>query len=148
MNIDTVQDRSFAYLLLRLVLGLNIAIHGISRLYAGPAVFANALIPMFAHTPLPSWLVYAFGISLPWVEAITGLCVLFGALSRWAYVLGLLEIAALTFGSTLRQDWESAGLQLTYALIYAILLSTREYNTFSMDRWLSRAHRSSSPVPI
>ena len=146
MSIHTMQDRSLAYLLLRLILGLNIAIHGISRLYAGPIVFAQTMIPMFAHTPLPSWSVYAFGLCLPWAEAIVGICVLFGAATRWAYVTGLLMIAMLTFGSTLRQDWESAGLQLIYALVYAILFSARDYNLFSIDTWLIGRSRNHSPV--
>ena len=143
MEINTLQDQCIAYALLRFVLGLNIAVHGISRLYTGAPAFAHAMVSMFAHTPLPSWSVYAFGMALPWVEAATGTCVLFGVASRWAYVFGLLEIAALTFGTTLRQDWESAGLQLTYALIYAGLLATRKYNRISIDglfhRGLGRA---------
>ena len=142
MDVDTAQDRALAYSLFRFVLGLNIAMHGTSRLYGGPSVFAQAMVQMFAHTPLPSSSVYAFGMFLPWAEAIVGLFVLFGLLSRWAYVIGLLEIAALTFGTTLRQDWESAGLQLIYALAYAILLATRERNTISLDRWFTGRHHN------
>jgi hypothetical protein len=33
-------------------------------------------------------------------------------------------IVALAFGSTLRQEWEIAGLQLTYILVDAILLAS------------------------
>jgi thiosulfate dehydrogenase [quinone] large subunit len=146
MNADTVRDRSLAYFLLRFVLGLNIAVHGISRLYAGPSTFAHALVPMFSQTPLPSTAVYAFGVCLPWAEAIVGIFVLLGACSRWAYVIGLLEIAALTFGSTLRQDWESAGLQLIYALLYAILLATRDYNGLSIDGWFGKRHHPIAPT--
>ena len=75
----------------------------------------------------------SFALSLPWVETLVGVGVLLGVTTQWWYVAGLLEIAALTFGTTLRQDWESAGLQLTYAFIYAALLATREYNTLSID---------------
>jgi thiosulfate dehydrogenase [quinone] large subunit len=131
-------DRSLAYALLRLVLGLNIALHGISRIAAGTAVFAHGLVPMFEKTPLPAWSVYGFGLCLPWAEALTGLLIVFGLASRVAYVMGLLEIAALTFGSSLRQDWNAAGLQLTYALIYAILLAMRAYNRYSVDAWFTR----------
>lgn len=42
-------------------------------------------------------------------------------------------IFVLTFGTTLRQDWEAAGLQLTYALIFSALLASREWNTLSVD---------------
>jgi thiosulfate dehydrogenase (quinone) large subunit len=81
--------------------------------------------------------VYFYAASLPFAEAIIGLFVLFGVASRYAYVAGSLVILSLTFGSTLRQDWESAGLQLIYALLYAILLATREYNKFSVDAWMT-----------
>jgi hypothetical protein len=56
-------------------------------------------------------------------------------------VFGLLLIASLTFGAALRQDWDSAGLQLIYALVYAILLASREYNLLSVDGWLAALQR-------
>jgi thiosulfate dehydrogenase [quinone] large subunit len=130
-------DRQLAYGLLRLILGTNIMIHGVSRIYLGVKGFAQALVPLFAKTPLPPGAVYAYASALPVAEAIIGLCVLLGFESRYAYVVGLLLIASLTFGAALRQDWDSAGLQLIYALLYAILLASREYNVLSVDRWLA-----------
>jgi hypothetical protein len=62
------QDIAVAYLLLRMTIGLNIFIHGLSRLLMGVTVFADSLVPMFAKTFLPGWSVYAFGLVLPWVE--------------------------------------------------------------------------------
>jgi thiosulfate dehydrogenase [quinone] large subunit len=129
-------DKQLAYALLRLILGMNIAVHGLSRIYTGVKSFAEGMVPLFAKTPLPPASVYFYAASLPFAEAIIGLFVLFGVASRYAYVAGGLVILSLTFGSTLRQDWESAGLQLIYALLYAILLATREYNKFSLDTWL------------
>ena len=94
-------------------------------------------VTLFAKTPLPPASVYFYAASLPFAEAIIGLFVLFGVASRYAYLAGGLLILSLTFGSTLRQDWESAGLQLIYALLYAILLATRDYNKFSVDGWMT-----------
>jgi thiosulfate dehydrogenase (quinone) large subunit len=136
-ELSRTMDRQLAYGLLRVVLGTNIAIHGVSRIYMGVKNFAQALVPLFAKTPLPPGAVYAYASALPVVEAIIGLCVLFGFGSRYAYVSGLLLIASLTFGAALRQDWDSAGLQLIYALLYAILLACREYNLLSLDGWLA-----------
>ena len=136
-ELTRAMDKQLAYGLLRLVLGTNIMIHGVSRMYMGVKDFAQALVPLFAKTPLPPGAVYAYASALPVVEAIIGLCVLFGFESRYAYVLGLLLIASLTFGAALRQDWDSAGLQLIYALLYAILLASREYNLLSVDGWLA-----------
>ena len=49
------QDIAVAYLLLRMTIGLNIFIHGPSRLFMGVTVFAGSLVPMFAKTFLPGW---------------------------------------------------------------------------------------------
>jgi len=136
------RDIAIAYLLLRATVGLNICIHGVSRLLAGPANFANALVPLFQKTPLPAWSVYGFGIVLPWVEFVLGLLVLFGLRTRDALIGSSLLILVLTFGSTLRQDWESAGLQLIYALLYAVLLAFRNCNVFSLDARLNKAARA------
>jgi thiosulfate dehydrogenase [quinone] large subunit len=88
---------------------------------------------MFHATPLPSWSVTAFGFVLPWVEAALGLLLLLGLATRFALAAASLTILVLTFGSTLRQDWESAGLQLIYAAIYAALLVFRSENVYSLD---------------
>jgi thiosulfate dehydrogenase [quinone] large subunit len=136
-EVSRTMDRQLAYGLLRLILGMNILIHGVSRLYMGVKNFAQTLVPLFVKTPLPPGAVYAYASALPFVEAMIGLCVLLGFGSRYAYVCGLLLIASLTFGAALRQDWDSAGLQLIYALLYAILLAGREYNAFSIDGWLA-----------
>jgi len=134
---STIVDRRLAYTLLRVIIGVNIALHGITRIAMGTDSFAHSLVPMFAKTPLPAWSVYAFGLCLPWAEALTGLLVLAGAASRVAYVLGMLQLAALTFGVALRQDWPTASLQLTYALVYCVLLAGRSYNRYSIDGWIA-----------
>jgi thiosulfate dehydrogenase [quinone] large subunit len=126
-------DLKLAYLFLRLTLGVNICFHGVSRLLAGPAVFASSLLPEFQKTLLPSWSVYGFGLTLPWTEAILGFLLLIGLGTRWALIGGSLLILVLTFGSTLHQDWNAAGAQLVYAAIYAALLAFRERNAWSVD---------------
>jgi thiosulfate dehydrogenase [quinone] large subunit len=130
---DVQQDRRLAYTLLRAIIGVNLAVHGISRLLAGPHPFATSLVTMFHDTPLPAWSVLSFGLALPWVETALGLLILLGLATRFALIAASLTILALTFGSTLRQDWQSAGLQLIYAAIYAALLAFRQENTYSLD---------------
>jgi thiosulfate dehydrogenase [quinone] large subunit len=130
---EAQQDRRLAYALLRAIIGVNLAVHGVSRLLAGPHAFATSLVTMFHATPLPAWSVLAFGLVLPWIEAALGLLILLGLATRFALIAASLTILALTFGSTLRQDWQSAGLQLIYAAIYAALLAFRQENTYSLD---------------
>ena len=135
-DISTPQlDAALGYLILRTTLGLNIFIYGLSRIISGPANFANSLIPMFEHTFLPADLVYLFGLCLLWAEAVVGGLNLVGLCTRYALIVGAFLILNLTFGATLRQDWESAGLQLIYVAIYAALLALSEYNRFSVDAY-------------
>ncbi len=67
------------------------------------------------------------------MEALVGLFILLGAATRIALAAGALLIVVLTFGSTLHQDWEVAGLQLIYAVVYFALLALRQYNSLSVD---------------
>lgn len=116
------EDRQLAHAVLRLVLGTNIAVHGVVRVGA-PASFADSLVQGFAGTPLPEWSVRAFATSLPFLELAVGLCILLGFRLRLALVLGGALMASLTLGESLRQQWSTVGLQLVYALAYYVLLS-------------------------
>jgi thiosulfate dehydrogenase [quinone] large subunit len=127
------QDIAVAYLLLRMTIGLNIFIHGLSRLLMGVTVFVDSLVPMFAKTFLPGWSVYAFGLVLPWVETLLGLLLLIGFRSRICLVGCSTLIFVLTFGTSIRQDWNTAGSQLVYAAIFACLLAYREGDVYSLD---------------
>jgi thiosulfate dehydrogenase (quinone) large subunit len=136
---STESDYALAYALLRATLGVNIAMHGISRILAGVGGFAAGLEKQFAATPLPHIAVAAFAHALPWAEGIIGLLILFGFATRYALIAGALLIIVLTFGTNLHQDWQVAGLQLIYAIAYALLIAFQRYNVFSVDRSLSRS---------
>ena len=131
-------DERLAYALLRLVVGANLMMHGISRLIAGPGEFAAKLVMQFAHAPLPAWSVWAFGLVLPALEAGLGLLLLIGLRTRAVLTAATLLILVLTFGSSLLQDWSAAGIQLTYAAVYAALVFLRRYNGWSVDAWMAR----------
>ncbi|HEV2710634.1 MAG TPA: DoxX family membrane protein [Edaphobacter sp.] len=136
-NFDS-SDQRLAYALLRMVVGLNLMMHGVSRMIAGSDKFAAHLVDQFAHTPLPAWSVWGFGMVLPAIEGLIGLLLLLGLRTRAALVAGSLLIMVLTFGSSLTQDWAVAGLQLTYALIYSALLFLLRYNGWSLDACMVR----------
>jgi thiosulfate dehydrogenase [quinone] large subunit len=134
-----LRDVTLAYALLRIGLGLNICLHGVVRWAAGLRNFAESLLPMFQKTPLPTWSVVSFGYVLPIVEATIGACVLFGFQTRRALISGAVLMLVLMFGSTLRQDWPTVGIQLTYSLVYSLLLAGIRFNSYSIDRQLSRS---------
>jgi thiosulfate dehydrogenase (quinone) large subunit len=131
-------DERLAYALLRIVVGANLMMHGISRMIAGTGEFAAKLVMQFAHAPLPAWSVWAFGLVLPAIEGGLGLLLLIGLRTRAVLIAAMLLIMVLTFGSSLLQDWSAAGIQLTYAAIYAALLFLRRYNSRSADAWMAR----------
>ncbi|MFY9938796.1 MAG: DoxX family protein [Silvibacterium sp.] len=128
-----LRDAALSYALLRVALGLNICLHGVVRWAAGLRNFAESLLPMFQKTPLPAWSVYSFGCVLPIVEALVGFCVLFGFQTKRALISGSVLMLVLTFGSTLRQDWPTVGIQLMYSLVYSLLLAGTAVNYYSID---------------
>lgn len=137
------RTKQFGYLVLRLCLGMNIAMHGISRLLAGEPGFGFALAKQFQNTFLPVWSVRAFGFTLPWVEAAIGILLLAGLVTRAALLAGGFVIAILTFGVCLLQQWDVAGIQLIYALAFAALLAFDRYNSFSIDSLRASGNRMS-----
>ena len=134
---SAMSDAAIAYGLLRLTMGINIALHGISRQIAGQAAFLAYLNHYFEKTPLiPKESLPLFAFTIMWAETIFGLLMMVGLFTRVALIGGGLVIAMLAVGSNLAQDWGIAGLQLTYALIYYFLLKNREQlNGLSIDGW-------------
>lgn len=129
-------DASLAYGIFRFAFGINIFGHGFIRIMNGTSVFAAWMLKEMQGTMLPRAMVLPFGYMIPWAEFTLGLLLILGLFTRTALVLGALVIAALTFGTTLRQDWTIAGLQLTYTLAYFFLLFFRENNNqWSLDEW-------------
>jgi thiosulfate dehydrogenase (quinone) large subunit len=132
----TASDLFLAYLLLRATLGVNIFLHGASRILSGQGHFASTVIQQFQAALLPHFLVVSFAWSLPWAEAAIGLLILVGLFTRLGLILGALLILVLTFGSSLLQDWQIVGVQLIYAAVYAALLAFLSANRFSLDALL------------
>jgi thiosulfate dehydrogenase [quinone] large subunit len=130
-------DAVIAYGILRLSFGVNIMLHGLSRLLAGQAGFLAYLNHYFEKTPLmPRGFLPIFGTILPPVEAAVGLLLLLGLATRFSLISGALVMTVLVFGTNLAQDWNVAGLQLIYCFLYYYLLHRRELNALSLDAWL------------
>lgn len=137
---DSQTDERIAYGLLRFVFGLNICFHGLSRLLGNHEAFLAYLTKSLAPTVLvPHAAIPVFAAALPWVESLIGLLVLLGLFTRAALIGGFLVMILLMAGVTLAQDWQTAGLQLIYCIIYFILLAWRDRNYFSLDTLLRRS---------
>ena len=136
-NAGTTLDRQLAYAILRLTLGVNTLVHGLVRL-PQLASFADGLVQAFAKTPLPAEVVRLFGFVLPFAETLVGLLLTLGLWTRLALVSGGLLIIALVFGTALRSDWDTLGIQMIYAAVYYLLLVSRTYDRFSINHLLRR----------
>lgn len=135
----TVLDQRVAYGCLRFIFGVDICFHGVSRLLSDHSVFLAYLTQSMAHAPLiPKAVLPAFAAVLPWIEAAVGLLILLGLFTRVALIVGFAVMAMLMVGITLAQDWNVAGLQLVYCLIYFVLLTYRDRNYLSFDTLLQR----------
>lgn len=132
-----IKDAVWAYTLFRLTLGVNIAMHGLVRI-ARPVAFAESLASTFKGTPLPPGFLSVFQAVLPWAESLVGIAVFLGLWTRRALIAGAILMIVLTFGATLAQKWDMAGLQLPYAIAYWILLTFTEHNILSVDMLLTR----------
>jgi uncharacterized membrane protein YphA (DoxX/SURF4 family) len=133
-------DRRLAYVVFRISLGINILVHGAGRIFgAGAETFASKTSGEFATTPLAPGLVHAFLVTLPYVELILGMLIFVGLFTRWALTLGGLLIVALMFGTALRADWTTVGIQMIYSITYYLLMVNRNDNSYSLDELIHRS---------
>ena len=97
-------DKALAYGTLRLSLGIGELMHGLVRLPI-LATFAAEMAKGFEGAILPGGFVYAFGLVLPFLEALIGISLILGLLTKWALLAGSLLMSILIFGTCLRSDW-------------------------------------------
>ena len=127
-------DRAWAYALFRFTFGLNLTVRGVVRIVLGSSGFVGYMLKQFEAVPvMPKPFLVGFATVLPFVETVIGLMILVGYQTRTALIAGSLMIAALTFGTMLRQDFTTAWLQLDYAIAFFLLLALRSWNTISVD---------------
>jgi thiosulfate dehydrogenase [quinone] large subunit len=138
-----ISDKSLAYGLLRVGFGVNFAGHGLVRIYNGAGQFAAETTEHLAKSPLPHGLVLGFSLAIPWIEMLLGLALVLGVLTRVALVGGAVFMMALTIGVTANQQWDVAGQQLVYSVIFFVLLFHRQHNSLSLDRLWVHAWASS-----
>ncbi len=112
--------------ILRFGLGINMLMHGLVRI---PALgnFVNKAAAGFETTLLPSVVVKLFLYILPFIELSIGLLILLGGkFSKSGYYFGGFLMAILIFGTTLKQDWDTAGSQLIYVIAFYLAAKAEE----------------------
>lgn len=135
-------NKPLAYAFLRAALGVNFAGHGFVRIVNGVGSFAQTTADHLAKSLLPRGFVTGFGYLIPFIEAALGLALIFGMLTRVSLVCGALFMMALTIGVTSNQQWDVAGQQLLYSLVFFVLLFLNEFNEYSADTFIRRRRTS------
>jgi thiosulfate dehydrogenase [quinone] large subunit len=133
-----INDKSLAYVLLRIAFGVNFAGHGLIRIYNGVGTFASTTAEHMAKSPLPHGLTISFSYAIPFLEAVLGLTLILGVFTRISLICGAVFMMALTIGVTSNQQWDIAGQQLLYSVVFFLLLFFLDENTLSLDNALRR----------
>lgn len=121
-----------AYLMARLPIAMSMFGHGLTRLPRLDS-FSLGMTQEFSRTWLPSNMVQAFGFVLPFMELLTGICLILGIFTRQALVVGVLLMVILIFGSSLIDEWQNVAIQMFYGIYFAALLVLVEHNGYSLD---------------
>jgi thiosulfate dehydrogenase [quinone] large subunit len=138
-----IDDKQLAYALLRIAFGVNFAGHGLVRIHNGVGAFAATTAEHLAKAPLPHSVVIGFATAIPWIEAVLGIALILGLLTRVTLVGGAIFMMALTIGVTANQQWDVAGQQLLYSVVFFLLLYLHAHNAYAVDARFGAQRRSS-----
>jgi thiosulfate dehydrogenase (quinone) large subunit len=128
----------WSYAVLRFTLGTTFLFHGATRFVSGWSNFADQMVQNFHNTFLPDFMVRPFALSVPPVEAVLGALLCLGLFTRWTLIAGGLWMIALVFGTTIRQDYSTVGIQLLYAFLFFVLQVWQSFNRISLDTLMKR----------
>jgi thiosulfate dehydrogenase [quinone] large subunit len=113
-------------------------VHGIVRIGSHFWPFVEQTTKQFASSPIPQSLVRISAIVIPGVELLIGVLLILGLWTRFALIVGALEMCALIAGTSLLMQWEIVAIQLAYAFFFFVLLRHCQNNDLSLDGWIGR----------
>ncbi|MEL7313653.1 MAG: DoxX family protein [Cyanobacteria bacterium J06559_3] len=125
-------DISIAYVLLRIIVGINYFNHGFTRLGNIPG-FADAMVGAMDGAWMPEPLVRVTAFLVSPVELIAGLFLVVGLFTRPTLIVLFGLMAILMYGVTIVQNWDAASSQLIYNLVLFVLLAGAGYNRFALE---------------
>jgi len=135
-------DISWAYVLLRIVVGINYFNHGFTRLGNIPG-FMNAMVGAMEGSWMPEPLVRFTAFFVSPVEFIFGLFLIVGLFTRLSLIGLFVLMAILMYGVTIVQNWDAASSQLIYNIVLFILLAGVGYNRLALDNVFFKGDRAS-----
>lgn len=120
---------SFAYLLLRLTIGMSMFGHGLVRI-PKLAVFSDGMVANFEGSLLPVMLVWPFSVTLPYLEFIIGLFLLIGLKTKFFARAGGILMVILIFGTSMIENWSALPSQMIHASFFILLLQFEASNNY------------------
>ena len=121
------------YLIMRLMLGLNLFMHGIIRHINGIEVWLDPMAETFVGTILPMPLVIASLYVIPTAEVILGFLLMVGLFTRSALLASVALFLVLHFGHGVRQIWSNMHLVMHYSIYFWIMFVLIRYNWLALD---------------
>jgi len=106
----------------------------------GPLEHARKYFLPFSDTLLPTWSLWAVGVTIPFIELIGGALVLFGLRTRDALIALGTVLVIVTFGHLLHDAlFDFSGHVIPrLALLLFVLSLPREDDRFALDYFLKR----------
>jgi thiosulfate dehydrogenase [quinone] large subunit len=135
-----VGDVAIAYLLLRILIGVNYFNHGFTRIFNIPG-FVEETVKTLEPSYFPEFLVRINSFLVPPVELIVGILITVGLFTRGSLIATFILMIILKLGVTSIQNWGAATSMLSYGLVLFILLAGVGFNIYSIDHWLNRKRK-------
>jgi uncharacterized membrane protein YphA (DoxX/SURF4 family) len=137
-----IPDRAWAILFARLVLGLIFGMAGWGKVFRmGSTAHAHRyFVDPFASTWIPTWLLWALGLSIPFVELTSGWMVFAGFLTGPALIALGCVLVIVTYGHLLTNFLYEFHTHVIprLALLVFILSMPRQDDILSLDHLLGR----------
>ena len=137
----TNSNRAWALLFARLILGFIFFMAGVMKVFQmGPLEHARKYFLPFSDTFLPTWSLWAVGVTIPFIELIGGALVIVGLRTRDAIIALGFVLVIVTFGHPLHDALYSFSGHVIprLALLLFILCFPREDDRFSLDHFFTR----------
>jgi thiosulfate dehydrogenase [quinone] large subunit len=125
----------------RLILGLIFFMAGVMKVFQlGPLEHARKYFLPFNDTFLPTWSLWAVGVTIPFIELIAGALVIVGLRTRDALIALGCVLVVVTFGHLLHDAlYNFSGHVIPrLALLLFVLCFPRDDDRFALDHFLTR----------
>ena len=137
----TSLNRALAILIARWVLGLIFAMAGVFKVFQlGPVGHVERFFLPYQHTFLPTWSLWAVGLTIPFVELIAGALLLLGLRVRWALASLGGVLVVVTFGHLLSEPLYPFHEHVIprLALLLFLLVMPEADDRFTVERLFAR----------